>query len=338
MPVYNAEKYVERCIKSILNQTIQNFEIIIVNDGSTDLSPVICDEYASKDDRIRVIHKENEGVSVARNTALDIAKGKYIEFVDVDDFLDESTLEILYNNAERNNSDVVVFGINKLVIRNEKILSFKKVNVKPGVFDLKSFMIFYDVYMPNAIIGASWNKLYRKSLLDGYNIRYDENLKNNEDTFFNYLVFEKCDTISVESNVFYNYVDENSNSASKKHKNFFEVYKKTYIRAIEFLENTDSLHNNICFQNTYFLNLIVDVLYNIVSHNKRPYKEKISDLRDKINDNIVKEALKNYNSPRVDKKFMFYLMKKNHYILLYIFAKMRERIKRVISNCHLAVK
>ena len=86
MPVYNAEKYVERCIKSILNQTIQNFEIIIVNDGSTDLSPVICDEYASKDDRIRVIHKENEGVSVARNTALDIAKGKYIEFVDVDDF------------------------------------------------------------------------------------------------------------------------------------------------------------------------------------------------------------------------------------------------------------
>lgn len=98
IPVYNTEKYLKRCLDSIINQTFKNLEIIIVDDGSTDSSPQICDNYAESDDRIRVIHKTNGGLSSARNAGIDIATGIYISFIDSDDYIDIKYFEILYSN------------------------------------------------------------------------------------------------------------------------------------------------------------------------------------------------------------------------------------------------
>ena len=107
IPVYNVEKYIERCVNSLLNQTFQNIEIILINDSSTDSSLEICNKLAEKDSRIKVIHKENEGAGMARNAALKIATGKYIGFVDSDDFVAPDMFKELYEKAEKYNSDLI---------------------------------------------------------------------------------------------------------------------------------------------------------------------------------------------------------------------------------------
>ena len=108
VPVYNVEQYLDDCLISIINQTYKNIEIILIDDGSTDKSGKICDEYAKKDSRIIVIHKENGGVSSARNAGLRIAKGAYIGFVDPDDWIAEDMYEVLYSNAKKYDADVSV--------------------------------------------------------------------------------------------------------------------------------------------------------------------------------------------------------------------------------------
>ena len=114
IPVYNVEKYISRCLDSILNQSYKNVEIIIINDGSTDKSGLICDEYSKRYDNIRVFHKENGGVSSARNLGITVAKGEYITFADPDDFLNKDMYKILYDNAKNNNSDITICSVNEI--------------------------------------------------------------------------------------------------------------------------------------------------------------------------------------------------------------------------------
>ena len=120
VPVYNVEKYLERCLDSLINQTLKDIEIILVDDGSTDDSGNICDKYAKKDKRIKVIHKENGGLSDARNIGLSIANGRYLQFVDSDDFIHKQMIEILYNTIINNNADISICDFDK-VYENTKI-------------------------------------------------------------------------------------------------------------------------------------------------------------------------------------------------------------------------
>ena len=108
IPIYNVEEFLPKCIDSVLNQTLKNVEIILVDDGSTDNSSIICDEYALLDNRITVIHKKNEGLSASRNIGIDVAKGNYLAFVDSDDWIEESMFEIMYNTIVTNDADMVV--------------------------------------------------------------------------------------------------------------------------------------------------------------------------------------------------------------------------------------
>lgn len=110
LPIYNVEKYLDRCIESVINQTYRNLEILLVDDGSPDDCPQKCEEWAKKDGRIKVIHKANAGLGYARNTGIENASGEYICFFDSDDYIDPSTIEKAYNTAQKNNSDMVLFG------------------------------------------------------------------------------------------------------------------------------------------------------------------------------------------------------------------------------------
>ena len=118
VPVYNVERYLRQCIESITNQSYKNLQIILIDDGSKDNSGKICDEYAEKDKRVEVIHKENTGVSAARNTGLDNAKGEWITFVDADDWVEKNFCEILIKKATENESDCIACGYNKVYCNN----------------------------------------------------------------------------------------------------------------------------------------------------------------------------------------------------------------------------
>ena len=120
VPIYNVEKYLSRCIESVLSQDFRDYELILVDDGSPDRCPQICDEYAKKDSRIKVIHKKNGGLSDARNIGLDIATGEYVMFIDSDDFVDIDMMESMMNNMIDNNVDLVVCNIKYVIIEGRK--------------------------------------------------------------------------------------------------------------------------------------------------------------------------------------------------------------------------
>ena len=200
VPIYNVEKYLERCVNSILNQTYKNIEIILVDDGSPDKCPQICDEYKNMDSRVKVIHKENGGLSDARNYGLSIATGKYVSFVDSDDYIHEETYEKMIKALELQNADIVSCGINH--VYDNKIES---INIEQKIYDDESAI-------ENLIIGKNlnqtvWNKIYKKNVID--NILFEKG-KINEDDFWTYKVFSNSKKIITLNDCLYYYVHRES--------------------------------------------------------------------------------------------------------------------------------
>jgi len=196
--VYKAEKYLEGCLDSICNQTYRELEIILVDDGSPDNSGKICDEYAKRDNRVLVIHKENGGISSGRNAGIKVAKGEYLIFYDSDDFVPNNSVEDLYNTCEKDNADIAMCGFIKK--KNGKILL--RFTGKNGIFNkdeaLKRLLEETDI---NCTV---WNKIFKKESIK--NIYFDENLSVAEDFKFLYQAFKKVNKISINTNkIVYHY-------------------------------------------------------------------------------------------------------------------------------------
>lgn len=157
VPIYNVGKYLPKCIESILNQTFKNFELILVNDGSTDNSGVVCDDYAKKDTRIKIIHKSNGGVSSARNAGLYVAKGEYIGFVDPDDYIDKNMYEKLYRLCIDNNSDIAICRFNREI--NGKIQNKESTE---EIIELNNMEAMNELFKGNLYRFSLCNKLFSK--------------------------------------------------------------------------------------------------------------------------------------------------------------------------------
>lgn len=183
VPVYNVEQYLNKCIDSIINQTYKNLEIILVNDGSTDNSSIICDEYANKDRRIKVIHKSNGGLSDARNAGIDAAKGKYIGFIDSDDWVEIDMYSKLYSIASKENVDIAQCDFIRTYSEDEKIYNNTNEVIKlyTGIEMLEQ--LYKNKYVKNILI---WNKIYKRELFD--NIRFPKG-KIHEDEFTTHKLF-----------------------------------------------------------------------------------------------------------------------------------------------------
>lgn len=203
VPVYNAEKVIERCIDSIINQDYEDYEAIVIDDGSTDNSPNILDEYAKKYDYIKVIHKENTGVSDTRNTGLKLAKGKYIQFIDCDDWLNEVAMKSLVRVMEDTNCDLVVADFYRVIGNN--ISRKGNINIKDSL-TLEEYAEWMMEAPADYYYGVIWNKLYKKEIIDKYNIKMDVNLSFCEDFVFNLEYLIHCKTITPLQIPIYYYV------------------------------------------------------------------------------------------------------------------------------------
>ncbi|OUP56312.1 hypothetical protein B5F14_09775 [Faecalitalea cylindroides] len=216
IPIYQVEKYLERCIKSVINQSYKNIEIILIDDGSTDHCPTICDEYAQKDSRIIVIHKQNGGLSSARNSGLSACSGDYVSFIDSDDYIDEHMIETMVKKIETTNSDIVCCGF-----------YFEMDN---GYFS-KSFMPDLILNRSNAIDALientylnhySWNKLYKKKVFK--NVYFPEG-KLFEDIRTTYKLFLNADKVCLIDEYLYHYqIRRNSIISSSKGDKVFEIF------------------------------------------------------------------------------------------------------------------
>ena len=182
VPVYNAEKALRRCVDSILAQELTDFELIVMDDGSKDSSGAILDEYAEKDPRVRVVHKPNSGVSDTRNRAISMASGKYLQFVDADDWLVPEASLKLVRAAEEQNADMVIADFYRVV--GERTSRKGSIDTE-GLITRNEFAEYMERSPADYYYGVLWNKLFRRDILEKYNLRMDENLSWCEDFIFN---------------------------------------------------------------------------------------------------------------------------------------------------------
>lgn len=199
VPVYNVEEYLERCVDSIINQTYQNLEIILVDDGSSDNSGKICEEYAQKDNRIRVIHKENGGLSDARNAGIDVATGNFISFVDSDDYIENTFLQVLYEGLQKYHTKI---SISDFCIRYDTGEIITDSTEETYVITQKE-LLRQMLIGKRDIENSACNKLYDIKLFE--TIRYPVG-RLYEDTATTYKLLALCDAITVNSYPLYNYM------------------------------------------------------------------------------------------------------------------------------------
>lgn len=190
VPVYKVEKHLRRCIESIIAQTFTSWECILIDDGSPDDSGKICDEYKEKNEKFKVIHQENHGVSAARNAGLDIAKGEWIGFVDSDDWIEPNMYEYLYNDAIKTKSDIVICGF----IGQHN----KRIKKKCGSKEAQMLL-----FAREGFGGFSFLRLIAAKMTK--NIRFDTSMKYLEDVKFFYEIFRECKTIYWDNEQLYNY-------------------------------------------------------------------------------------------------------------------------------------
>ena len=204
VPIYNVENYLERCVESIIHQTYKNLEIILVDDGSPDNCPQMCDEWAKKDNRIKVIHKENGGLSDARNAGTMIASGELVAYIDSDDWIESKMFEDMYNRMQKDGSDIVASGVN-WVEEDGSLIRVESSEID-CVLDRTESMT--ELLGDRKFKQHVWNKLYKFKLIK--NIPFEKG-KYHEDVFWSYQVVGSADRVSVMTKSYYNYV-QRSNS------------------------------------------------------------------------------------------------------------------------------
>ena len=226
VPVYNVEKYLCNCLDTILAQTFANTEIICVNDGSTDSSRKILEEYKNKDSRIKIVDKENGGLSSARNAGLKVAKGKFISFIDSDDWIDKTMLEKLYNSMTALNTDIAICAVHQYD-ESRQIIDDSNPYYTLGFFDetFDNRAFSYKDTKPFLmdVCVMAWNKLYRRSLLDECNAQFPDGLIFEDGPFF-FSIFFKTTRVSIVRNFLYYYrINRKGSIVQKAGSQFLDI-------------------------------------------------------------------------------------------------------------------
>lgn len=300
VPVYNVERYLDECLKSIINQEFKEFELILINDGSTDKSGNICDKYALKDNRIRVFHKENQGPSIARNLGINMAKGEYVGFVDSDDTINKYMYKKLYDLVKISNSQLVVCGFKEIDYKEKKEDEF--IDPLYGANKLEGMQIkesIESLLCRNKILGYAslCNKLYKREEIKKNNINLNNNIRIAEDLCFNIQYLLSIKKICAVKEALYEYRRINSNSimngenlqlkfhAREEMLNVFKesnISDEVYLKCLKY-ENSTTI--------TSYIGLIKDV----ITSNKT-LKEKYILINKLISEKYLINAIKVYDN------------------------------------------
>lgn len=210
IPVYNVEKYLERCLKSVVEQSLKDIEIIVVNDGSTDGSGAICEKFAKSDNRIKIINQKNKGIGSARNTGMKSASGEYIGFVDSDDWIDSDFFEKLYDTAQEYGADIAYADF----IRKGKY----KHKIRMGIREKKVSVDIYDKmkHCRNLTLGCVWNKIYKRDLIESNGLSFPEGRLFEDGIFSMQAIYYANRTVSVPDTYYYYFVNPTSIVKSQK--------------------------------------------------------------------------------------------------------------------------
>ena len=280
IPVYKVEKYLEKCIKSVLSQTYKNLQIILVDDGSPDNCGNICDDYARVDNRIEVIHKANGGLSDARNVGLKAARGEYIGFVDSDDYVSNEMFENLYNTLISNDVDVSICNF-YIVIDNKNIIK----NADNGVKIYNKLEILKEILLDKKIQSYAWNKLYKRELFE--DIEYPIG-KKYEDIGTTFYILEKCNKIVVSGSPEYYYLTRGDSIVNNNTEGTVIDYISLISDRYDYI---DKKYKELKKYNDYYITKTLITAFTDAHYLKNNSEDFIKILNDFFNK--VKEILKN---------------------------------------------
>ncbi len=316
IPIYNVENYLEKCLDSVIKQTYDNIEIILIDDGSEDKSKQICDNYVKLDSRIKVIHKNNEGVSKARNIGIDMSKGKFITFVDSDDYIDINYIEVLYELAIKNKSDIVICGVkdedndgNIVNISNEIITELNKKEILKELLNEKYFF------------SVCWAKLYKRDRIG--DIRFNENMKIAEDLEFLYKLLDNINAVYVDTTKKLYHFLIREGSATRK--GFNENWKKEIELCENIINDVSKRYPDIRDYaiKRYFKVVMTCMIIELKTSNN---KDTVNYLKNKLIE-FKKQIRYNYLIGRKQKIF-FYTVLINPFILKCIFG-VKKKLRRI---------
>lgn len=321
IPVYNTEKYLRKCLESVVNQTLKEIEIIITNDGSSDNSENIIKEFMKLDDRIIYSKQKNSGLGATRNKGLELANGEYIAFLDSDDWVDKDFYEILYKEAKKGSYDLVVSSyLNEF--KDKTILNDSKSEDRIS-------------YLKNVLrgneAGFSWNKLYKKELIKSNNLQFPLRgyFENVEDQYFTVrsIYYSKNIGFTNFSNIHYRH-NENS-IVNRYQKGLIDDIEKLYIENLKFFNN-ESIYVEIINKNILkgIISIIINELKSDRKVNRKEFVNLCNDIMSRESYVKVINNYKNYTLALKDKIYYEFLLKKSYNILFFV-AKLRYSIAKL---------
>ncbi|MCL1929976.1 glycosyltransferase [Candidatus Saccharibacteria bacterium] len=270
IPVYNVEDYLDECIESAVQQTYENLEIILVDDGSTDKSGRICDEWSAKDDRVKVIHHKNKGASAARNKGLKMATGKYVQFVDADDVIDSQMVEKMFVECEEQGADIACCRYDAFSESlSDVFYQEPKVYIKSNNVNQIADQVF------NITTTSVCNKMFRKALLQENKLMFNEKLVRGEDLLFTHQALSLAKKVCVVNEFLYHY--RASVATSTMHQ--VDPESQTTFRALQLLKNF--LNENVLydkFKESFIKRVFDTILFDYAGHDKL-FIECYSDIR-----------------------------------------------------------
>lgn len=337
VPIYNVSAFLHECIDSILSQTFTDFELILVDDGSTDDCGKICDSYAKSDSRIKVIHKENGGVVSARKSGLEIAKGKYAGYVDGDDWIDSRMYEHMIHYIQKYNCDMVMCDVE----HENKSVPFSSgstiQDINGGFYDRTKLeklifpkMLYNGNFYEFGVYPVVWNKLYKREKLINHQMEVDNNIRTGEDVACVYPYLLECDSIYFTENMsLYHYRRSRNQMTSAYDSSFFKSFKALY----HFLSESDVAKSKYSSQLDYFFSFSVKTAISneLKSANPLSFKEKLINI-----ETITNFALNCGFLDKIDIKSLpffhriyFRLLKKRKILIIVAGIKFTRCIQRI---------
>lgn len=330
VPIYNTEcEILNKCIMSIIEQTYKNIEIILINDGS---NAVISEKYKlelPKDSRIKFVCKKNEGVSIARNTGLELAKGEYIVFVDSDDYIESNYIERLYQVIKEENADICFTSSNKIYKNSVERQKIYKVQKGKKLVYSKENKEFSPYNLD--LMGTVWGKIYKKNIIN--DIRFDSSLKFGEDIVFNFRVFNSNLKYCYINEFLYQYVINDESTIRKFNEETIILYENTIEKLKKIVSSTDKEKYNLflLYICTFYRMICMNYICN--KDNKIGQKNKLLQMREIREKSNFKLGIDNANleKMRFSRRLPIMCAKKNMFFLMYLILELREMQTKIMK-------
>lgn len=322
IPFYNAEKFIDKTIESILSQSYENLEVLLINDGSTDNTSAVVNKYITSDNRIKLFEKENGGPSAARNYGLEKITGDYIMFIDADDYIDHNMVEVMVDLLQ----DDIQMGMCGYNVIRENNITIKRVP-ESQCFSQNELFENFGVLFKQAFIQYLWNKIYLVKLIKENNIKFDDSIRYGEDILFNLEYLRKLSHIRITDKALYHYIKYNDESITKNYNPaLYKTWNYIFMKIKNVLNEFDAYNINLTTIEDLYMKRLIACINNLFL--KGAPKEKtiiISEMEIMSKNDELLQSYKLKNSDNIKNKIILGLLKRNMYEAIYYGAKLYIR-------------